>query len=57
MRPYTICHMIAPGIDGREGMAAVFDGIADKGRPATQLCLESLKQMGETVWIRYKFKN
>ncbi|MBQ5828695.1 MAG: dihydrofolate reductase family protein [Alistipes sp.] len=52
-----VSFMLAPGIDGREGMAVVFDGIADKGRPATQLRLESLKQMGETVWIRYKFKN
>lgn len=52
-----ISFMVAPGIDGREGMAAVFDGISDKNRPATQLRLESLKQMGETVWLRYKLKN
>ena len=52
-----ISFMVAPGIDGREGMAAVFDGIADKNRPATQLHLESVRQMGETVWMRYKFKN
>ena len=52
-----VSFMVAPGIDGREGMAAVFDGISDKNRPATQLRLESLRQMGETVWLRYKFKN
>lgn len=51
-----ISFMVAPGIDGRGGMAAVFDGIADKNRPATQLHLQSVKQMGETVWMRYKFK-
>lgn len=52
-----ISFMVAPGIDGRSGMAAVFDGIADKSRRATQLRLESVKQMGETVWMRYKPKN
>lgn len=51
-----VSFMVAPGIDGRAGMAAVFDGISDKNRPATQLRLESLKQLGETVWMRYKFK-
>lgn len=52
-----VSFMVAPGIDGRAGMAAVFDGIADNARPATQLHLESVKQMGQTVWMRYKFKN
>ncbi len=52
-----LSYMVAPGIDGRTGMAAVFDGIADKSRPATRLRLESVKQMGETVWMRYTFKN
>lgn len=51
-----VSFMVAPGIDGRGGLAAVFDGIADKNRPATQLHLQSVKQMGETVWMRYKFK-
>lgn len=51
-----VSFMLAPGIDGREGMAAVFDGIADKGRPATKLSLCSVQQMGETVWVRYKFR-
>lgn len=52
-----VSYMVAPGIDGRAQMAAVFDGIADKNRPATRLSLRSVKQMGETVWMRYKFKN
>ena len=52
-----VSFMVAPGIDGRAGMAAVFDGIADKNRPATRLRLQSVRQMGETVWMRYKFKN
>lgn len=52
-----VSFMVAPGIDGRAGMAAVFDGISDQSRPATQLRLESLRQLGETVWMRYKFKN
>ncbi len=47
--------MIGPGIDGRRGMAAVFDGIEDEKRPATLLKLESMEKVGkETVWLRYK---
>lgn len=47
--------MIGPGIDGRKGMAAVFDGIEDTNRPATLLQLESMERIGEgTVWLRYK---
>lgn len=52
-----VSFMVAPGIDGRAGMAAVFDGISDKSRPATQLRLKSVEQMGETVWMRYHFKH
>lgn len=47
--------MIGPGIDGRKGMAAVFDGIDEPNRPATLLKLESVERIGEaTVWLRYK---
>ena len=49
-----VSFMVAPGIDGRANMAAAFDGIADKHRPATKLHLYSVKQLGETVWMRYK---
>ena len=46
--------MIAPGIDGRRGMTAVFDGIDDAARPATLLHLESMERINDTVWLRYK---
>ena len=46
--------MIGPGIDGRKGMAAVFDGIDDSCRPATLLSLQTVERMGDTVWMRYK---
>ncbi len=46
--------MIGPGIDGRTGMAAVFDGIDDAKRPATLLKLQQVERMGDTVWLRYK---
>ena len=46
--------MIGPGIDGRKGMVAVFDGIEDKNRPATLLHLESIERVNDcTVWLRY----
>lgn len=48
--------MIGPGIDGRRGMTAVFDGIGDASRPATLLRLHSVERVGEgTVWLRYTF--
>lgn len=45
--------MIGTGIDGRAGMAAVFDGIDDPQRPATLLHLDSVQRLGDTVWLRY----
>ncbi len=49
--------MIAPGIDGRAGMAAVFDGITPSSRPATKLRLQSVAQPGGgVVWMRYTFE-
>ncbi len=46
--------MIGAGIDGRKGMAAVFDGIEDKNRPATLLRLQSVRQVNDgTIWLRY----
>lgn len=56
VRPYLVCHMIA-SVDGREGMVSVFDGIADKSRPATKLHPKSVQQVGATIWARYKFKS
>lgn len=49
--------MIGPGIDGRKGMASVFDGIDAPDRPATLLKLKSLERMGDTVWLRYTLKS
>lgn len=49
--------MIGPGIDGRKGMAAVFDGIEHIDRPATLLHLESIEKVNEgTVWLRYTLR-
>ena len=45
--------LIGAGIDGRGGMAAVFDGLP-KDRPVTQLKLKSVSQYESgAVWIRY----
>lgn len=45
--------MIGGGIDGRAGMAAVFDGIKDADYPPTLLTLNDMERMGNTVWLRY----
>lgn len=46
--------MVAPGIDGREGQTAVFDGIADLNRQPAALRLESCQRFENgTVWLRY----
>lgn len=45
--------MIGGGIDGREGKAAVFDGIKNPDYPTTLLTLNSVERAGNTVWLRY----
>lgn len=47
--------MIAPGVDGRQGMATIFDGIRRcDGMPARRLRLKSMSDIGDgTVWLRY----
>lgn len=45
--------MIGGGIDGRAGMAAVFDGIKQADYPPTLLTLNEVERMGNTVWLRY----
>lgn len=45
--------MIGGGIDGRAGMAAVFDGIKDPDYPPTLLTLNDVDRIGNTVWLRY----
>ena len=45
--------LMGAGIDGRGGMAAVFDGLP-MDRPVTPLHLDSVQQYGSgAVWIRY----
>ena len=45
--------MWCPGIDGRKGMTAAFDGL-DSDIPPTKLQLTSVQKMGETIWAKYK---
>ena len=45
--------MWCPGIDGRKGMAAAFDGL-DADIASTKLQLMSVERMGETIWAKYK---
>ena len=45
--------MIGAGIDGRAGMAAVFDGLP-MSTPTTLLTLKSVEKVSDnTVWLRY----
>lgn len=47
--------LLAPGIDGRKGQTALFDGIADMDHKPVRLSLESVETIGDdTLWIRYK---
>ena len=47
--------LLAPGIDGREGWRAMFDGIADQSKKPTRLSLTSVeRQPGDVLWIKYK---
>lgn len=47
--------LLAPGIDGRKGQTALFDGIGDMERMPVKLSLESVDRVGnDTLWIRYK---
>lgn len=45
--------MWCPGIDGRKGMVAAFDGLP-KDFPPTKLKLVSVEKLGETIWAKYK---
>ena len=49
--------LLAPGIDGRKGQTALFDGIEDMSRRPTALQLKSVDQLENgTLWIRYLIK-
>lgn len=48
--------IIGPGIDGRAGMAAMFDGIREQTNKVTLCRLESVQKLEhDMVWLRYKF--
>jgi 2,5-diamino-6-(ribosylamino)-4(3H)-pyrimidinone 5'-phosphate reductase len=44
--------LLVPGIDGRKGIPAVFNGLA--GQALFPLRLKSIDRRGETLWIRYE---
>ena len=47
--------MVAPGIDGRAGQTAVFDGITRQSPDPYHLRLEKVERVGkDVVWLRYK---
>ena len=49
--------LLAPGIDGREGQTALFDGIMDKERQPAVLALRSVERMdNDVLWLRYLMK-
>lgn len=46
--------LLAPGIDGREGWRAMFDGISDQSKMPTKLSLQSVDRLdNDVLWIRY----
>lgn len=50
--------LLAPGIDGRQGWRALFDGIGDQSKLPTRLALQSVERMdNDVLWIRYNVKN
>jgi riboflavin biosynthesis pyrimidine reductase len=47
--------LLLPGIDGRQQISAVFDGVADTKQPAIPLKLKSVEpREGGALWIRYE---
>lgn len=49
--------LLAPGIDGREGWRAMFDGITDQTKLPTKLSLQSVDKLdNDVLWIRYNVK-
>ncbi len=46
--------LLAPGIDGRDGWRAMFDGIKNQDKLPTRLNLNHLERLaGDVVWLRY----
>ncbi|MDE6810990.1 MAG: RibD family protein [Muribaculaceae bacterium] len=49
--------LLAPGIDGRQGQRAMFDGIADQSKLPTKLSLQSIDKFDNgVIWIKYTVK-
>ena len=49
--------LLAPGIDGREGWRAMFDGISDQTKMPTKLKLQSVERLeNDILWIKYEVK-
>lgn len=47
--------LLAPGIDGRQDIPTVFDGLGRNKRVAVALKLKSVEQLeSDTLWIRYE---
>ena len=47
--------LVAPGIDGRHEIPAVFDGLSQSKKKAVPLRLKSLeRRKRDTLWLRYK---
>ena len=50
--------LLAPGIDGRTGWRAMFDGIDDQSKQPTRLRLESVERLeNDVVWLKYIVEN
>ncbi|MDE6787255.1 MAG: dihydrofolate reductase family protein, partial [Muribaculaceae bacterium] len=46
--------LLAPGIDGRQGWRAMFDGIANQSKLPTKLNLQSVERLdNDVIWIKY----
>lgn len=47
--------LLAPGIDGRKGRTALFDGIENEYRQPSALHLNSVEKFDNgTLWLRYE---
>ena len=48
--------LVAPGIDGRTGQSALFDGISDNDFKPKNLILQDISRFDNgVVWLKYKF--
>ena len=49
--------LIAPGIDGRKGMTAVFDGLSLENEPVPLTLNNMTKYKNGAVWLQYQVEN